>query len=57
MERGFHRADHQLREGHKWSDGAPFTAHDMKFWYNNLALDPNVVESPQDYGLDHRRAR
>ncbi|MEM6350836.1 MAG: ABC transporter substrate-binding protein, partial [Cyanobacteria bacterium P01_D01_bin.14] len=25
-----------LREGHKWSDGQPFTAEDVAFWYNNV---------------------
>ncbi|MGR3291633.1 MAG: ABC transporter substrate-binding protein [Paracoccaceae bacterium] len=40
-----------LREGHKWSDGAPFTAEDVKFWYDNLALDSNIREIPQDYVL------
>lgn len=37
-----------LREGHKWSDGAPFTAEDVKFWYDNLIMDPNVTEKPKD---------
>ncbi len=41
----------KLREGHKWSDGAPFTSADVKFWYDNLALDSNVREKPQDYAL------
>ena len=40
-----------LRKGHKWSDGAPFTAEDVKFWYDNLALDPKVIEKPKDYVL------
>jgi peptide/nickel transport system substrate-binding protein len=40
-----------LREGHKWSDGAPFTAEDVKFWYDNLATDTNVREKPKDYVL------
>ena len=40
-----------LREGHKWSDGAPFTSADIKFWYDNLALDPKVIEKPRDYVL------
>jgi len=40
-----------LRRGHKWSDGAPFTAEDVKFWYDNLSLDPKVIESPKDYVL------
>lgn len=38
-----------LRKGHKWSDGAPFTSADVKFWYDNLALDPKVNEKPKDY--------
>ncbi|MCU9846448.1 ABC transporter substrate-binding protein [Defluviimonas sp. WL0024] len=38
-----------LRKGHKWSDGQPFTSADVKFWYDNLALDPNVNEKPKDY--------
>lgn len=40
-----------LRQGHKWSDGAPFTAEDVKFWYDNLSLDSKVIESPKDYVL------
>jgi peptide/nickel transport system substrate-binding protein len=40
-----------LRKGHKWSDGQPFTAEDVEFWYENLALDPKVIESPKDYVL------
>ncbi len=41
----------KLRKGHKWSDGAPFTSEDVKFWYDNLALDPNVIKKPKDYVL------
>ena len=40
-----------LRKGHKWSDGQPFTAEDVEFWYENLQLDTNVIESPKDYVL------
>ena len=38
-----------LREGHKWSDGAPFTSADVKFWHDNLMLDTNIFEKPKDY--------
>lgn len=38
----------ELREGHRWSDGAPFTAEDVKFWYDNLIMDTNVTEKPKD---------
>ncbi len=40
-----------LREGHKWSDGTPFGARDVKFWYDNLATDTNVREITPDYAL------
>lgn len=38
-----------LRKGHKWSDGAPFTSADVKFWYDDLNFDTNVIEKPKDY--------
>ena len=38
-----------LRAGHKWSDGAPFTSADVKFWHDNLMLDTNIFEKPKDY--------
>jgi len=41
----------QLRKGHKWSDGAPFTSADVKYWYDNLALNPDVIAKPKDYVL------
>jgi len=28
-----------LREGHKWSDGEPFTAEDIEFWFNDIHLN------------------
>ncbi|MFD1157593.1 ABC transporter substrate-binding protein [Roseovarius aestuarii] len=39
----------KLRKGHKWSDGAPFTSADVKFWHDNLMLDTNIYETPKDY--------
>jgi peptide/nickel transport system substrate-binding protein len=40
-----------LRKGHRWSDGQPFTAEDVKYWYDNLSLNPNVFEKPKNYVL------
>lgn len=37
-----------LREGHKWSDGQPFTSADVEFWLNNMTLDENVVGKVRD---------
>jgi peptide/nickel transport system substrate-binding protein len=31
-----------LREGMKWSDGAPFTADDIMFWYEKIALNKDL---------------
>jgi len=31
-----------LMKGAKWSDGAPFTADDVLFTYNDLILNPNI---------------
>ncbi len=47
----FTKLTFKLRAGHKWSDGAPFTSADVKFWYDNLALDSKVIEKPKDYVL------
>ena len=38
-----------LRKGHKWSDGAPFTSADVKFYHDNLMMDTNIFEKPKDY--------
>jgi peptide/nickel transport system substrate-binding protein len=40
-----------LRKGHKWSDGAPFTAHDVKFWYDDLNMDTNIIKKPKSFLL------
>lgn len=31
-----------LRRGHKWSDGQPFTTEDVRFWYDAYFTDPQA---------------
>lgn len=31
-----------LHEGMKWSDGVPFTADDIVFWYEDIAMNPDL---------------
>ena len=45
----FTKLTFHLRAGHKWSDGAPFTSADVKFYHDNLMLDTNIFEKPKDY--------
>jgi len=33
----------RLREGVKWSDGHPFTAEDIMFWYNDILLNEQLT--------------
>jgi peptide/nickel transport system substrate-binding protein len=33
-----------LRKGMKWSDGEPFTTEDVRFWYEDIFLDPDVSQ-------------
>jgi peptide/nickel transport system substrate-binding protein len=40
-----------LRKGHKWSDGHPFTAEDVQYWYHGLSLNPKIFEKPKNYVL------
>ncbi len=31
-----------LRKGHRWSDGHPFTAEDFRYWWEDMALNPDI---------------
>lgn len=31
-----------LRQGHKWSDGHPFTAEDFRYWWEDVTNDPDL---------------
>jgi peptide/nickel transport system substrate-binding protein len=31
-----------LREGHRWSDGAPFTTEDFRYWWEDVASNPRL---------------
>jgi len=35
----------KLREGMRWSDGEPFTADDIMFWYEDVFLDTRLTPS------------
>lgn len=32
-----------LRAGHRWSDGAPFTSEDFRYWWENIALNEEIT--------------
>ncbi|HET8726909.1 MAG TPA: ABC transporter substrate-binding protein [Alphaproteobacteria bacterium] len=40
----------RLRPGHRWSDGAPFTAEDFRYWWEDVARNEEI----KPYGPDVR---
>ena len=34
-----------LREGHKWSDGSPFTSEDFRYWWESIVLNKDITPS------------
>jgi peptide/nickel transport system substrate-binding protein len=43
-----------LRKGHRWSDGAPFTTEDFRYWWEDVALNPELSPGgpPQEMLID-----
>lgn len=37
-----------LREGHKWSDGHPFTAEDFRYYWDDIVNDPDLTPPGPD---------
>jgi peptide/nickel transport system substrate-binding protein len=35
-----------LRQGSRWSDGAPFTTDDIMFWYEHVLLNKDLIPNP-----------
>jgi peptide/nickel transport system substrate-binding protein len=35
----------RLRDGHRWSDGAPFTTEDFRYWWEDVANDAELSPS------------
>ena len=44
-------------QGHKWSDGKPFTADDFVFWYEDIYLNKDLVPTPHPDFTDQRQVR
>ena len=40
-----------LRQGHKWSDGQPFTSEDIDFWWNDIVLNTDLYPDVPSYWI------
>ncbi len=40
-----------LRKGHKWSDGAPFTSEDLRYYYEEVATNTELSPTPPPFLL------
>jgi peptide/nickel transport system substrate-binding protein len=39
----------ELRRGHKWSDGAPFTTEDILFWWEDIITNTDLFQAVPSY--------
>ena len=39
----------KLRKGVKWSDGVPFTADDILFWWNDVEMNKELYPAPPNF--------
>ncbi|MEQ8345747.1 MAG: ABC transporter substrate-binding protein [Sneathiellaceae bacterium] len=48
-----------LREGHRWSDGEPFTSEDFRYWWEEVATNEELSPSgpPIDLVIDGERPK
>ncbi|NWG44977.1 MAG: ABC transporter substrate-binding protein [Alphaproteobacteria bacterium] len=44
----------RLRAGHRWSDGAPFTTEDFRYWWEDVANDPALSPAGPPIELQNR---
>lgn len=49
----------RLRQGHRWSDGHPFTAEDFRYWWEDIANEPALSPNgpPRDMLVDGKPPR